>query len=88
MASKRVNVKAILADDDLRRLVIHAIVRFEFVGDRLAQLGDAARGGILGKSLFDGSLSSDLDVLGRVEVGFTSSEAANIDTFGLHRLGF
>ena len=74
---------------DLVRGVFDVVVLEEFVGNGLAQLGDATDGGVLraaGLERFDRGV---LDVLRRVEIRLSGTEAGDVLTLGLHffRLG-
>lgn len=77
-----------VGDDDLGRFIIEAVVGLEFVGDGLAEFRDAAGRGVFGESSIEGGHRGGLDVLWGVVVGFTGSEAANVDALGFHGLGF
>src|SRR5262245_45715221 len=77
-----------VADDDLRGLVVQVVVGLELFRDRLTQFGDAARWRVLGEAGFDRSLGRGLDVLRSIKIRFACSEAADVNAFGFHRLGF
>ena len=76
-----------VADDDLGRFVVNAVVQQELVGNRLTKFRNAGTGCVFGKSRFQSRDGSSLNVFGSVEVRLACSEAANIDPFGFHRLG-
>ena len=76
-----------VADDDLGRFVVNAVVQQEFVGHRLTKFRDAGAGCVLGKSCLKSRDGSSLDVFGSIEVRLARSESAHIDPFGFHRLG-
>ena len=76
-----------VADDDLGRFVIDAVVEQELVGHGLTKFWDTGTGRVLRESRFQRRYSSGLNVFGSVEIRFACSEAANVDPFGFHRLG-
>ncbi len=61
----------------------------ELVGDGLSQLGDAGDGGVLGATGLERLDRGVLDVLRRVEIRLSGTEAGDVLPFGLHffRLG-
>ena len=78
---------AAATDDDLGRFVGQAIFAFEFVGNRLAQFGNAAARGVFGEPFVQRFDRSVFDMLRRVEIRFTRAEADDVLAFGLHLLG-
>ncbi len=65
-------------DDDLRGLVVEAVLALELAGDRLAQGHDAGDRGVLGLAAADGRDGGFLDVVGGVEIGLADGEADDI----------
>ncbi len=78
---------AAAGDDDLRRLVSQAVLPLEFVGDRLAQFGDAGGGSVFGEAVGQRLGAGIFDMLRRVEVRLARPEAYDILSLGLHLLG-
>ena len=76
-----------VADNDLVRLVIDAIVLGELLADRRAQLGDAGARGVFGETFLQRLDRRFFDVLRCVEVGFARPEPADVDALGAHGLG-
>ncbi len=62
------------ADDDLRFLVLHAVVDTVPIADRAPQLGDARYGGVLGETPIEGGVGGRGDMGRGGEIGLTRSE--------------
>lgn len=77
-----------VGDDDLGGFVIEAVVGLEFVGDGLTEFGDPAGRGVFGEPSVERGHCGGFDMFWRVVIGFTGSEAANVDALGLHGFGF
>ena len=74
------------ADDDLRRLVVEAVLALELARDRGLQLGDAVDRGVLAVlPLADRLDRGFLDVVGRVEVGLAGAEPDDVAAGGFQR---
>ena len=65
---------------------LQMIVQNAGVGDRLAKFWNARTGCVFGKTRFQRRDRGRLNVFGSVEVRLACSKAANIDSFGFHRL--
>ena len=78
-----------VGNDDLARLVLDACYRpANFSAMAWRSSGMPELGVYFVKPLLDASHGGGLDVIGRVEIGFAGREAADVDAFGLHGLGF
>jgi predicted enzyme related to lactoylglutathione lyase len=75
---------AAIGDKNIFGFVRELIVRYEFVGDRLAQLGFARRWAIAGFACLQGRDRRILNMRRRVKIRFTRTKAANIESFALH----
>src|SRR6478672_6052979 len=76
-----------VANNDLTRPVLEAVIGGELFGDGLAQFREAGAGRVLGKPAFKCRDAGCFDVLRSIEVWFTCAETADVDSFGLHCLG-
>ena len=77
-----------VAHNDLAGAVGELIVRLEFFRNCLPQLRNSGAGCVFCETGLEGLDRRRFDVLGRVEIGFTRAEAANIDALGFHRFSF
>jgi len=78
---------AAAGDNDLRGLVGEAVFLFVFVGDGLAQFGNAGGGRVFGETVRERLGGGILDVLWRVKIRFARAEADDVFPGGLHGLG-
>src|SRR5213592_4709998 len=78
---------AAAAHDDLRGFVGQAVLAFEFVGNRLAQFGNAAARGVFGEPFVERLDRGVFDVLRRVEIRLARAETDDVLALGLHLLG-
>jgi hypothetical protein len=81
----RVQHHALAADRDehLGRIGREPLARGHVVGDRPAQLGDARKGGVVGRTLIEGALRRLPDVGRRVEIGLADLEMDHRPALGL-----